>query len=82
MLSFQTILPDTLELLKTILFVPISFLLIIPGFQESEHEKDKVKMDFENLNWKRMSRPKLCHEDDMETGYGNMIPLWQFGLTY
>ena len=21
-------------------------------------------------------------KDDLETGYGNIIPLWQFGLTY
>ena len=21
-------------------------------------------------------------KDDIETGYGNIIPLWQFGLTY
>ena len=21
-------------------------------------------------------------KDDIETGYGNVIPLWQFGLTY
>ena len=72
----ETFFFNQIRVAHDIISSPVSDFLVTDRYTFEVGGKKKKQKQIQNVE------QGYVVKDDIETGYGNIVPLWQFGLTY